>query len=201
MRYKVELELEDVYGGDGQVRYEPQEKVKLSRTRTKTTIKESIGIAVPVTTEEEIKEKKLEPVHTFRLDGDGTPMLRLGGAHGKFWGALKAAAQQLYSLGDEDFRSSYRPIVDMITVTPTWACLETNDDLKVDGIPQVLKGKGGGMIVQYFDVVPKTTVELTLMFPDAIEDKVRRLLDHVQIGTHLNKRRTQIRVLKITTFV
>ena len=113
MKWDVELEMADVYGGDGINRYEPREKVALSRTRTKTTIRQSLGVAVQDMTEDQVKEKKLEPVATFRFDDKGDPTLRLGGAHGKLWGALKACARQLYDLGDPDFRS-YKAAVEMI---------------------------------------------------------------------------------------
>jgi hypothetical protein len=197
MKWAVELELRDVYGGDGEVRYEPREKVTLSRTRTKTMVRESIGIAVKVGTEEEIKEKKLEPIATFRFDEErDAPTLRLGGAHGKLWGALKASAKHLYNLGDPDFKKAYKAAMDMITVSPVWVPLEVEGDIRVEGIPQVLKGSGGGMIIQRFDVIPKARVRVTLTFPDALEPKVEKLLQQLEMGSHLNKRRASIRVLK-----
>ena len=198
MKWEVELELEDVYGGDGELRYEPREKVTLSRTRTKTMVRDSIGVAVSVGTQEEIKEKKLEPIATFRLDEGDVPMLRLGGAHGKIWGALKSSARQLYDLGDVDFKKAYKAAVDMINVSPTWVPIETDQDLRVEGIPQVLKGIGGGMIVQYFDVIPRGIATVTLTFPDPLESKVRKLLNQLETGTHLNKRRTTIKVNNIS---
>lgn len=193
MKWEVELELEDVFGGDGEVRYEPREQVRLGRTRTKTVVKESTGISVDYVTEEKIKQEKLEPINTFRFDEDGNPTLRLGGAHGKFWGALKAAARQLYNLADEDFKRSYKAVMDMIMVSPVWVPLVTDGDLRVEGIPQVLKG-GAGMVVQHFDVVPRAEVTLTLTFPKAIKGKVKKLLELVEMSSHFNKRRTTVRV-------
>lgn len=192
--WTVDLELTDVFGGDGEFRYEPQEEVKLSRVRTKTMVKDSIGLAFKIGTEEELREKKMEPVATFRLGEDGEALLRLGGAHGKFWGALKQSAKELYQLGDDEFKRSYKTVVDMISVTPSWVPLQTDADFRVEGIPQKLQGRAGGMIIQRFDVIPKAAAQLTLNFPDLLENKVRRLLEHVQIGSHLNKRRTSISV-------
>lgn len=194
MNWRLRMELEEVYGGDGQVRYEPREKVTLSRTRTKTMVKDSLGIAVQLGTEEEIKEKKLEPIATFRFDDDGAPMLRLGGAHGKLWGALKASARQLYNLGDEDFKRAYKAAMEMIIVNPTWVHLEADDEFTVEGIPQILKGSGGGMIIQRFDVIPRARAEVDLSFPDALETKVRKLFEQLELGSHLNKRRARIRI-------
>lgn len=194
MKWRLQLELEEVYGGDGHIRYEPREKVTLSRTRTRTKVRDSVGVAVQVGTEEEVKEKRLEPIATFRFDEDGAPMLRLGGAHGKFWGALKASARQLYELGDDEFKRAYKTAVNMILVSPVWARLSTDLDFAVEGIPQVLKGRAGGMIIQHFDVIPKAKAEVILSFPDALEGKVRKLLDQLQVGAHLNKRRATIKI-------
>lgn len=197
MNWGIDMLLDNVYGGDGEVRYEPKEQVKLSRVRTRTTLKESIGIRIPVTTEEEVREKKLEAIATFRLDEDGTPMLRLGGAHGKLWGALKSCARQLYQLGDEDFRRTYKVIMEMITVRPSWIRLETDSELFVEGVPQLLKGPSGGMIVQYFDVIPRARASVKLSFPDSLEPKIEKLLTYLEKGTHLNKRRTMISVREV----
>jgi len=196
MKWRIDLELEDVYGGDGHLRYEPKERVTLNRTRTKRMVRDSIGVAVQIGTEEELREKRLEPIATFRLEGD-TPVIRLGGSHGKLWGALKAAAKQLYDLGDEDFRKSYKAVADMVTVGPSWVPLDMDGEMRLEGIPQVMKGAGGGMIVQYFDVIPKAKASVTLSFPDILAPRVRKLLDHLATGTHLNKRRAAIRILEI----
>lgn len=197
MMWNVGLELTDVFGGDGEFRYESQEKVKVSRVRTKTMVKDSIGLAFKIGTEEELREKRMEPIATFRLRRDGTALLRLGGAHGKFWGALKQSAKELYQLGDDEFKRSYKSAVEMISVSPTWVMLETDEDFRVKGIPQMLKGRAGGMIVQHFDVIPKATAHIILNFPDLLERKVKRLLEHVQIGSHLNKRRTSINIMGV----
>lgn len=199
MKWKLRLRLEDVYGGYGEVRYEPQEQVKLSRSRTKVTLRESIGVAIPVTTEEQIKESKLEPISTFRLDEDGTPLLRLGGAHGKLWRALKSAARQLYELGDDSFKKSYKAAVAMVTVSPVWVRLETDEDLRVEGIPQLLRGTGGGMIIQHFDVIPRADATVFLTFPEALAGKVRRMLAQLELGSHFNKRRTSIKIEDVTS--
>jgi len=197
MKLRVQLELRDVYGGDGELRYEPKERVTLSRTRTKRMIRDSIGVAVQVGTEEELKEKKLEPIHTFRTDQNGDPILRLGGSHGKFWGAMKECAKQLWSLGDKDFSKGYYAILDMVIIKPVWIPLKIDGEIRVEGIPQEMKGSNS-MIIQHFDVLSKANAEITLHFPDAIESKVKKLLQQLEVGTHLNKRRAEIKILNIT---
>ncbi len=193
---EVTLELSEVYGGDGKIRYEDKERVSLQRTRTKTQVRESTGVVISDELQTKIKEKKIEPIATFDFDKEGNPILRLGGAHGKFWGALKSSAKQLWQLGDSDFKRAYKAVPDMILVSPPFVSLESDSQMHVDGIPQVLKG-GGGMIVQQFDVIPMATCTVRLTFPDAIKSKVQKLLDQIQVGTHFNKRRTTIKVLDI----
>lgn len=194
MKLELELELTDVYGGDGEIRYEPKEKATTQRTRTVTTVRQSIGVPITDSTKRESKEARLEPINTFRFT-DGKPMLRLGGPHGKLWGSLKGCAKQFYDLGDPDFAKSYKAIIDMIQVTPVWVPLAVDGEVRVDGIPQILKG-GAGMVIQYYDVLPTARCKTTLTFPDVVTPKVRKLLAHLQVAPHLNKRRSMIRVTK-----
>jgi len=35
-----------------------------------------------------------------------------------------------------------------------------------------------GVIVQHFDVIPKANAKVTLVFPDALETKMKKLLEH-----------------------
>jgi hypothetical protein len=74
--------------------------------------------------------------------------------------------------------------------------LEEDGEIRVGGIPQVLKGSGGGMMVQRFDVIPTAKARVRLTFPDALEPKMKKLLQQLEMGSHLNKRRASIRVLK-----
>jgi hypothetical protein len=89
----------------------------------------------------------------------------------------------------------------MISVTPAWVPLQSDGEIRVEAIPQILKGAHGGMIVQYFAVISKATCAGMLAFPDALGPKVESLLKHLEIGTHRNKRRSAIRILGITKAV
>lgn len=192
MKIQLDLELRDVYGGDGEIRYEPKEEVKLKRSRTKTMVRESIGLVVNQTVEEETVEEKMEPVNTFRVE-NGDFVLRLGGSHGKLWGAMKAAAKQLYSLGDKDFRT-YKPIMEMISVQPVWVPLPVNGDLRTEGLFQLMSGRATGVTL-YYDVVPKTEVSMEVEFPNAIKGKVDKILERIQKMSCLNKRRATIKII------
>lgn len=87
--------------------------------------------------------------------------------------------------------------MNMITVTPSWARLESDGEVSLEGVPQLLKGASGGMIVQYFDVLLTAHSTIQLSFPDPLETKVRKLLRHLEMGTHLNKRRAMITVKSV----
>lgn len=198
MKLCVELELQDVYGGDGEVRIESTTKTTLKRRKNVSTVRDSIGIKMDDGTDQEKSETKEEPINTFRLNEKGELVLRLGGAHGKIWGAMKACAKQLKDLGDTDF-TKYTTLMDMISVSPAWVVLQT-DGVKphCEAIPQIMAGFGSHMIVQRFDVVSKAKITLDFIFPTEVERKVRKLLSQLEVGTHLNKRRSSIKVLNIT---
>jgi hypothetical protein len=198
MKLKVELEIQDVFGGDGFVRTEATTKTTLKRQKTEKATRQSIGVEVTDGIAQEKSETKQEPINTFRFDEDGRPTLRLGGAHGKLWGAMKASAKQLKELGDADF-SRYNTLMDMLLVSPVWVVLDSNGgNLRCDAIPQQMAGMSHSMIVQRFDVVPKTTAVVELIFPNQIKRKVEKLIRQLEIGSHLNKRRSIIKVLSIT---
>lgn len=198
MKLRVELELQDVFGGDGFVRTETMTKTTLQRQKKEKAMRQSIGVEVTDGVDQVKIELKQEPVNTFRRDEAGHPTLRLGGAHGKLWGAMKACAKQLRELGDPDF-NRYSTLMDMVLVSPVWVALESNGEkIRCDGIPQQMAGMSRTMIVQHYDVVPKASTAVELIFPTQIKRKVEKLLRQLEIGTHLNKRRSIIKVLNIT---
>lgn len=198
MKLSVQLELQDVYGGDGELRIEAMTKTTLKRRKSERAVRQSIGVEVTDGVEQELSETKQEPINTFRLDEKGRPMLRLGGAHGKLWGAMKSCAKQLKELGNADF-NRYSTLMDMILISPAWVIFDTDGkNLHCDAIPQQMAGMSRSMIVQRFDVIPKATVTVELIFPREIRKKVDRLIRQLEIGTHLNKRRSIIKILGIT---
>jgi hypothetical protein len=198
MRLSVEMELRDVYGGDGCTRIEPTTRTTLKRRKKTATTKDFIGATVEDGLDQEMSETKLEPIATFRMDEQKRPTLRLGGAHGKLWGALKGCAKQLKDLGDSDF-NRYSTLMDMVFVSPAWVPLETSGEaMKTEKIPQLMAGMTRSMVVQSFDVVGKALVKVDITFPDVVDAKVRKLLAQLETGTHLNKRRSVIRILNIT---
>jgi hypothetical protein len=197
MKLKVELELQDVFGGDGFVRIEATTKTTLKRQKKEKATRQSIGVEVSDGVDQELSETKQEPINTFRFDEDGRPTLRLGGAHGKLWGAMKSCAKQLKELGDADF-SRYNTLMDMILVSPVWVVLDSNgENIRCDAIPQLMAGMTRSMIIQRFDVVPKAITTVELIFPGQVKRKVDKLIRQLEVGTHLNKRRSIIKIIDI----
>lgn len=199
MEIEVVLELRNVFGGDGFDRVVAVEKSKLSRTKRTRQVKTSVGVAVEDEVSQETTSSELETVHSFHREGDAY-FLRLGGAHGKLWGAIRNAAQKLRSFGDRDF-TSYLPVVESIFVSPDMVELKPSVGaaVVVRSMPQILAGSGGKrMIVDKFDVITRCAATVRVSFPPEIRKKVERLLNALQTGSHLNKRRTSIALRSIS---
>ncbi|MFH1486815.1 MAG: hypothetical protein ABIH46_12160 [Chloroflexota bacterium] len=195
MKLDLELTLTDVFGGDGFTRFIDVEEPKLIRTRTTKRTRSDIGVGVESGMDEVVTEKVKKDVHTFRSE-NGTPVLRLGGVHGKLWGALKEARGILYAMGDSTYRS--RAVLQAIQVLPLWIPLETDKEMEVQSLPQVLNTMGRtSMIIQRYDVIPECTVRVTLVFPDALRRVVDGLLEQLPNMGILNKRRAIVKDIKV----
>ena len=195
---KLELKLENVYGGDGFERPHEVEEIKLKRSKSTITIRQDVGVPIERMKEEEKIEKKQVVVHTFRRDQDGIPMLRLGGAHGKLWGAMQEAGFLLYEIGQVPSKASIRRTMQSVQISPQWVRLEGFDvenGIEMDILPQILAGPGNAMISQYFDMIPECECEVTLRYPEELEKVILKLLDRVQTMNTLNKRRGTITII------
>ena len=199
MKIGIELELIDVYGGDGEVRMVREQETKLKRTKKKTEMRADIGLPVSdsETEEQSIQEVERE-IQTFRRDEDGCPIMRLGGAHGKIYGALKSSASALRISGVSPFKSGYLTILNSLIISPVWARLEMEKgtEVQVQRLPQVLSGVKRTMIVQKFDSIPKCRAELMLTFPDAMDDAVEKMVRGLENVSMLNKRRATAKVVR-----
>jgi len=195
MRRVYELTISDVYGGDGQIRYIEEEEPRLTRTRTTKKTRSDIGVSIESGMDEIVMEKIKREVHTFRRI-NGKPALRLGGAHGKLWGALKEARNVLYAMGKPQYKSAR--LLDTIQVQPTWVELEPLSEIRVEKLPQVLNVLGRtSMIIQYFDVIPLCKARIELIFPDELKDIVEGLMRQLLNMGIFNKRRAIIQELKL----
>lgn len=201
MKLELELELTDVYGGDGNVRMIEVQETKVSRTKSSQRTKKEIGVPVESAVDEVKSEKSSRKVETFRMDEEGRPTLRIGGVHGKLWGALKDASEQLSAIGDPAFDSmaSARRILNTVFVTPVIVPLEVEGGMRTETMAQGLNGGyGKGMIFPIFDVIPKAKATVTVEFPDSVEAKVRKLLERTQGMGLFNKRRTTLKIVSVS---
>jgi len=197
MRFHVKLDLTDVYGGDGFTRAIKVQSKKLGRRRKEKRTRESIGVPVEDQTNEEKTEEKDDYVNTFDKSPEGKSLLRIGGVHGKLWGAMKEAGKRLASFGDLDFKSMAQ-VDRMLSAMNVYPALVALDGVAEERtLPQVLRGFGG-MVIMRYDVIRKCDVEVHIEFPTALEEHVRKMLDAVQRGGNFNKRRTSIHVTSIT---
>lgn len=195
MQKLYEITLVDVFGGDGNIRWMDVEEPTLTRRKTTKRTRDDIGVSVSSASDEVVTQKVKKEVQTFRYE-DGKPMLRLGGVHGKLWGALREARNVLYALGRAEYRSTR--LLDTIQVQPIWVTLEMNGELRLEKLPQILNVMGrSSMIVQYYDVIPEGKARISLSFPDQMEKQVEGLLSQVAQMGILNKRRATIKTCKL----
>lgn len=190
MKKSYELIFRDVYGGDGEKRFVEVEEQKLSRKKKTTRTKSDIGIPVESDMDEVQTEIRKAEVQTFRWNGNKVPLMRLGGVHGKIWGALSGARKFLHLLGDSRFKSP--KLLEMVTVQPVWVELEPLEEIVTEELTQILNAPGRPMITQKYDVIPKCKCRITLIYPDSIDEQVVELMEQFQTIALLNKRRATV---------
>jgi len=195
---KVTLQLENIYGGDGFERPDTVKEVKLERTDKTVTVRKDVGVPVEKEKEEKRVEEKEISVKTFKRDEDGTPLYRLGGTHGKLWGAMREAGYNMYQAGQQENKVTTDRVLKALRIDPQWVPLKMDDDveMEMDELPQMLSGKRDAMIQQYFDVIPECKAEVVLKFPEEFEDLIMEYLDRTQTMNFGNKRRGTITILE-----
>lgn len=193
----VRMKLESVYGGDGFERPHEVEEVKLDRSKEKVTVRKDIGVPVKKEKEEKQVETKEVKVNTFKRDEDGTPLYRLGGVHGKLWGAMKEAGYSMYQTGEQENKITTDRVLKSVQIMPQWVPLEMDDgtETEMDVLPQELSGRQNAMIETYWDVISECEAEVTLRFPEEFKDLVMKYLDRVQTMNFGNKRRGTVTIL------
>lgn len=182
MKMNLKLRLHDIYGGDGYVRYEDKEVEKLSRKKSKSESRTDTGVETNSATNEVRRELVKRAINTFKIEGKKY-FLRLGGAHGKFWGLLKNAGGFMYSLGDPDFRA-YKKLVDSIQIKPVWIELKN-----ITKVTEMIIPEWKAKQLLYYDVIETCEIEIVLEFPEIMEERVKRLLEQAQTMSAFNKRR------------
>lgn len=195
MELKLKLKLANVFGGDGVSRPFQTEQLKLSRKKKSVMTRRDIGVPVSSEMDEQKTEIKEDICWTFKRDEDTTPTLRLGGVHGKLWGALKESAQILKDAkGTFDSFAGIDRLMKSINILPTYVRLENAKNIHVETLPQILAGRRSSMIVQNFDVISECEANVSVIFPDQLEPKVREMLEQLEQISFLNKRRATAKV-------
>jgi hypothetical protein len=199
VRIELQLRLRNVFGGDGFTRPHEVEEVKLARTKRGTKTRKDIGVPVEEEMVEERRERRKVEVHTFKREGEDY-LYKLGGSHGKIWGAMKEAAEILAMSGSKSFKdmsfAEIQRLMRSIRIDPTYVKLEGVKHVSVESLPQVLAGKRGRMISQYFDVIDECTARIVLTYPEVFEEQVNDMLKQIQQMNCLNKRRGTIEIIE-----
>ncbi len=217
MKAELKLEMTDVYGGDGIVRLKKLEKITLARKKKKTTTGSQIGVAFDRESSEVQTDVVDEKINTFRVM-DGFPVLRLGGAHGKLWGAMRATGKQLADIGEFDSKAFVDRIMNMLSINPVFVPVtdggfsewideikdeimkpedisKSNGHFRIDSIFQKMGGGFGTALPLYYDVIEKSIVDLTLTYPEQLSKQVKKLVYGLESGSHMNKMRTMLKIL------
>ena len=192
----LKLKLENVYGGDGYTYIDQIEEVKLNRSKKRVTVRKDIGIPIETIREERKSEQIDVEVNTFRRDNDGKPVLRLGGSHGKLWGALREAGHLMYQVGEMNSKAEVDRILKMIRMEPDMVRLVTDGQkMKREILPQIMNTIGNSQVQMHYDVIPECTTKITIKYPDVFQEKVEKMLEYLQTMNCLNKRRASITIL------
>lgn len=195
MKAKLELELLNVFGGDGVTRIEQIEETKLKRTTTKSRTRADVGVSVESKSGETVKQLVDKEINTFDKNKDGNPTLRLGGVHGKFWGVMKEAGISLAEFGKTfPSKAAVTRLMKMVNVFPMEIELEDPSEMELKKLPQILNSIGNSMIEQYFDVIGECKAELTIEFPEEVKEQILDMLKQIEKMSCLNKRRGKITI-------
>lgn len=203
-KYRIELLLETLYGGDGFERPHTTKEVKLDRSKKTVKVRQDVGVPVEKEMDETQIEHKEVSVRTFRRNEDGVPMYRLGGVHGKLWGLLKEVGENWYQRGKQANKITTERIMKTVQIAPAWVTLEKppetpewDEYIEMDVLPQMLEGRSNSMIEIHFDVIPEARATVEMTFPDEYEKKVLGYLEDGQTFQFGNKRRGSILVEEI----
>lgn len=193
---KINLKLTNVFGGDGFEYIDFIDEIKLSRKKTRVTVRKDIG--VPITSEQDEKksEKREIKVSTFKQDEQGKPLLRLGGSHGKFWGMLRECGYMMYEIGEMKSKAQVDRILKTVQISPDWVILDRNGTkMKRETLVQIMNTIGKSQIQLYFDVIPECTTTITLKYPDIFKEYIKKMITYAESMNCLNKRRSTITIL------
>ena len=199
MERKLEIEITNLYGSAEFPRQTTVLKPKMSRKKKRTTTKSDTAISISSETEEQKSEESKENVNSFNILND-KPAVRLGGAYGKLSGLLKEAGMTLATVGEEDFtKTGTQTIVKTITILPEYSELDLdgNEIKEIKGLVSVNAMFGGKCSQKptIWDVIPKCRTNIKLIYPDAFDTKVVKMLRMAENLNFAERRRARIKII------
>lgn len=195
MELKLNLQIENLFGGDGNIRYIEERQVKFIRSKSKKTTKQNTGVSSENSVGEEQSEILKKEVQTFKLDDKGNPTYRFGGVHGKLWGHLRACGKMLADLGELDSKAGVDRMMMSVNITPINVSITNHKKLDITEIPQLTNGISKALIIQKFDYITECQIEMKLKFPDMYKEQVLKILKQSEETAGMNKRRATMKIL------
>lgn len=198
----IDATLREIYGGDGQVRYQQMKHKKLKRERETKKAKSSMPeLESTRKTTEVITEIVDEAINTFKLE-NGKPTLNLGK---KIRGTLKSIGINYARMQHPLFPSITftKDIMSMINVEPNVTVLSNDKKWMENGnyhlaeSPQMLNSAGNPMITTYFDAIKEVKTKIIIKYPSTFDSQVRAMIHLLPTVKTLNRRATTIEINKV----
>jgi hypothetical protein len=196
MQKVLNFEITNLYGSAQFPREITVVKQKHSRTKKRLKTRSDIGIPVDSSMSETNTETSLEQVNSFKMV-DGKPFVRLGGAYSKLCGLFKEAGFTLATAGEDGFtKTGISTIIKSITILPEEVELNVIGDIHEEKGLVAVNSTFGGKGTQkptIWDVIPKATGSITLIYPDAFDDKIKKVLMMSENLNFAERRRGRIK--------
>lgn len=198
MKRELNLEITNLHGSAQFPREITVDKPKISRKKTRTVKKTDIDITTSRTIEEATSEKEVVLVNSFKYE-DGKPVVRLGGAYGKFVGLLKQAGIVLATANPNITKTSVLNLIPAIQVIPEWTVLELNGskiytEKGLVGVNSYIGGKSSQKPTTW-DIIPKCTTGVMMIYPDAFDALVKEMLGMAENLNFAERRRARVKIL------
>lgn len=191
----LKVELQDVWGGDGNTRFQRMTKTTLDRTKktkkTKSTMPDYSGESERGELVEIVQNKE---INTFE-ERAGIPQLYLGR---KIWGTLKQIGTNLARMENPLFPSiSFcKDMMTMISVTPETIELAgkdwRNDGNYYLGSSGQEMARGGTFIPLYFDAFKKVNTETNIRYPACFDKQIKTAINLLPTMKTGNRRMMKI---------
>lgn len=195
----LKLELLDVWGGDGNIRFQKMKKRTLDRKKKTTKTRSTMpGYSGETERAEIVISERNEPVNSFE-EQDGIPILYLGR---KIRGTLKQVGINLARMENPLFPSMAfcNDMMTMVSVTPDIVELagknwrENNGNYYLGSSGQQM-ARGRTFIPLYFDAFKKIAAEVDIKYPTCYDKQIRTMINLLPSMRSGNRRMMKINVL------